>query len=89
MLSTCSLWKVIADMTNQILEVLEQRPLDVPQCKAAQPQPSLLPTTMPAYETATLLRLQYDVPVDSNDQTASGMHRSSAVSSPLRHTDAA
>lgn len=76
-------------MVNQILEVLEQRPLDMPQCIAPQLQPSRLLTAMPTSEAVAILRPQYDVPLDSDGLPAPGLHRSAAVSSPPNHTNAA
>ena len=78
-----------ADMTNQILEVLEQRPLNLPQCKAPELQPSHLPTSAPVVETATPMSLQYDVQHGSPAQQAQDMNRSAAVISALNHTNAA
>ena len=75
-------------MTNQIMEVLEQRPLDMPQCKAPQMPPSHLLAMTPMSEAASPLTLQHDVPLDSNGTPASGLLRPTAVVSPLDHTSA-
>jgi hypothetical protein len=55
-------------MTDQILEVMEQKPLPVPQFSETQLQPSRHPILALEYEAAVPSILQYDILLDGSDQ---------------------
>lgn len=73
-------------MTDQILEVMEQKPLAVPQFSETQMQPSRHPTLALEYEAAVPSISQYDILLDGNDQQAHQLQQQAdapAAASPM------
>ena len=73
-------------MTDQILEVMEQKLLAVPQFSETQMQPSHHPTLALEYEAALPSILQYDILLDGNDQQADQLQQHAdapAAASPM------